>query len=130
MITRNHVDRPGIHVVDDTHELNSIAGGAGNSTTGDAELDEFLEQKWINRASLLLVAFYAYGNPTHRARVQAACRQLANGVNNAGRDSLNIIYRGIGAVTSLASWVRSYFTTAAASTSSTTATICPDPPAG
>ena len=130
MTTKILLDRPGIHVVDDAHELNSIAGGAGNSTTGDAELDAFLENKWVSRASVMVLAFYAYGNPTHRARIQSMCRQLANGVNNAGRDSLNIIYRGIAAASGVASWVKSYFTTAAASTSSTTATICPDPPAG
>jgi hypothetical protein len=131
MITQNYLDRPGIHVVDDAHELNSIAGGASNSTNstlGDAELDAFLETKWISRVSLLLTAFYLYGNPAHRARVQSTCLQLARGVNNVRRDSLNIIYRGIGAAAALPSWIKSYFTAAADSTATTPVRVCPDPP--
>jgi hypothetical protein len=130
MIIQNYLDRPGIHVVDDAHELNSIAGGAGNSTLGDAELEEFMETRWIKYATGIVLVFYAYGNPTHRARIQKMCRQLESGVNNAGRDSLNIIYKGIAGASGVATWIKSYFTAAADSTSSATATICPDPPDG
>jgi hypothetical protein len=129
MTIKNHPDRPGIHVVDDAHELNSIAGGAGNSTTGDAELDGYLENKWIQRSGYVLLGLYLYGNPTHRARVQGACTQLGNGVNNAGRDSLNLIYIGVSKVAGLASWIKSYFVAAARSVSSRVAEYCPRLPA-
>lgn len=127
MTIKNHLDRPGIHVVHDAGELNSIAGGAGAASPGAAELNDFMEKKWVLITAGVLYAFYSYGNATHRMQVRNACRQLARGVNNATRDSLNIIYSGVAAVRGVATWIKNYFTGAATSTQTTPDNICLEP---
>jgi hypothetical protein len=134
MTIKNYLDRPGIDDVHDADELKSIAGGAGlnitlpTNSTGAAELDAVLENKWIGLLGAMLSAFYWYGDPNHRLGVRSLCRRTASGASNAGRDSVNLIFKGVAKITTLATWVTSYFSGAAGSTSNTVAEICPDPP--